>query len=146
MTSNNAVILLKAQTYGPVKKGETLEYKERPYEFPEPGKGEIVVKALYLSADLYMVLIRRPITRLTDRGAKSEMLQSSLILWYTPNPHSVSWPADELRSRSRSANQFTASVSASYTNPTTLNSPRVQSLIQPWIGQSIHTSRVHSRG
>jgi hypothetical protein len=146
MTSNNAVILLKAQTYGPVKKGETLEYKERPYEFPEPGKREIVVKALYLSADPYMVPIRRPITRLTGRGEKSEMLQSSPTLQYSPNPHSASRPADELRSPSKSANQFTVSASASYTNPTTLNSRPVQSLIQPWIGQSIHTSRVHSRG
>jgi hypothetical protein len=55
MTSNNAVILLKAQTYGAIKKGETLVYKERQYEFPEPGSGELIVKALYLSADPYLV-------------------------------------------------------------------------------------------
>jgi hypothetical protein len=84
MTSNNAVILLKGQTYGRVKKGQTLEYKVRPYEFPEPGKGEIIVKALYLSADPYLVVHPRSTTRLTGRGGKSEMPQLNLTLRYPP--------------------------------------------------------------
>jgi hypothetical protein len=83
MTSNNAVILLKGQTYGPVKKGETLEYKERPYEFPEPGKGEIIVKTLYLSVDPYLVATPRSSTRLTRREGKSGMRRRNLILRYS---------------------------------------------------------------
>lgn len=54
-TSNNAVILLKGQTYGDIKEGETLKFEKRPYAFSQLKDGEFVVKALYLSIDPYLV-------------------------------------------------------------------------------------------
>jgi NADPH-dependent curcumin reductase CurA len=54
-TSNNAVILLKGQTYGDIKEGETLKFEKRPYTFGQLKEGEFVVKALYLSIDPYLV-------------------------------------------------------------------------------------------
>ena len=58
MSSNNAVILLKAQTYGEIKKGEALGFVKRPYEFDKLGDGDIVVQTLYLSIDPYIVISR----------------------------------------------------------------------------------------
>lgn len=55
MSSNNAVILLKAQTYGDIKEGEALKFEQRPYEFPELKDGEFIVRAMYLSIDPYLV-------------------------------------------------------------------------------------------
>jgi hypothetical protein len=141
MTSNNAVILLKAQTYGPVKKGETLVYKERPYEFPEPGKGEIIVKALYLSVDPYLVA-NPPSMRLTNRERKSEIRRWNLSPRYPANCQPLQSLADELQSPSKSVTRFTVSGSGSSTNPTTPTFRKAQSLIQPWIGQSTLISRL----
>ena len=55
MASNNAVILLKQQTYGPIIDGETMAFKKRPYEFNELEEGDIVVQTMYLSIDPYLV-------------------------------------------------------------------------------------------
>lgn len=56
MSSNNAVILLKAQTYDEIKKGETLDFIKRPYELDKLEDGDIVVQSMHLSVDPYMVL------------------------------------------------------------------------------------------
>jgi NADPH-dependent curcumin reductase CurA len=58
MLSNNAVILLKGQTYGEIKKGEALDFVKRPYEFDKLEDGDIVVQTMYLSSDPYLVLPR----------------------------------------------------------------------------------------
>lgn len=55
MSSNNAVILLKGQTYGAIKKGETLDFVRRPYGFDKLEEGDIVVQTMYLSIDPYLV-------------------------------------------------------------------------------------------
>lgn len=55
MASNNAVILLKGQTYGDIKEGETMKFEKRPYSFDELTDGEVIVKAMYLSIDPYLV-------------------------------------------------------------------------------------------
>jgi len=55
MSSNNAIIVLKGQTTGPIVKGEALDYVKRPYEFNDLQDGDIVVQAMYLSADPYLV-------------------------------------------------------------------------------------------
>lgn len=55
MSSNNAVILHKAQTYGPIVNGETMEFVKRPYEYNNLQDGDIVVQTMCLSADPYMV-------------------------------------------------------------------------------------------
>lgn len=55
MSSNNAVILKKGHQFGPIKKGETLEFIKRAYDFKDPSDGEIVVQTLYLSIDPYLV-------------------------------------------------------------------------------------------
>jgi len=54
-TSNNAVVLLKGQTHGDIKEGETLKFEKHPYEFTDLKDGDFVVKALYLSSDPYLV-------------------------------------------------------------------------------------------
>jgi hypothetical protein len=56
MSSNNAVILRKAQTYGPIVNGETMELVKRPYEYNDLQDGDIVIQTMCLSADPYMVL------------------------------------------------------------------------------------------
>lgn len=58
MSSNNAVILRKAQTYGPIVNGETMEFVKRPYEYDNLQDGDIVVQTMCLSADPYMVSSR----------------------------------------------------------------------------------------
>ena len=55
MASNNAVILLKGQTYGDIKEGETMKFEKRSYSFDELTDGEVIVKAMYLSIDPYLV-------------------------------------------------------------------------------------------
>jgi hypothetical protein len=55
ISSNNAVILWKAQTFGELKEGETLKFEKRGYEFKKLKQGEFVIKALYLSIDMYLV-------------------------------------------------------------------------------------------
>jgi len=56
MSSNNAIILRKAQTYGPIVNGETMEFVKRPYEYGDLQDGDIIVQTMCLSADPYMVL------------------------------------------------------------------------------------------
>jgi hypothetical protein len=56
MSSNNAVVLLKAQTFGAIVNGETLEFKKCPYEFNGLNDGDVVVQTMCLSADPYVVL------------------------------------------------------------------------------------------
>ena len=89
MSSNNAVILKKAHQFGPIKEGETLEFKKRSYDLKEPGPGEFIVKALYLSIDPYLVL---PKTASTDDSVEesgnptwSPILRCGLsaIYWFT---------------------------------------------------------------
>lgn len=65
MSSNNAVILLKAQTYGDIKEGETMKFEKRPYSFDELKGGEVIVKAMYLSIDPY--LVSTPVIRFPPR-------------------------------------------------------------------------------
>jgi len=55
MSSNNAIIVLKGKTTGPIVKGEVLDYVKRPYEFDNLRDGDIVVQAMYLSVDPYLV-------------------------------------------------------------------------------------------
>ena len=55
MSSNDAVILRKAQTYGPIVKGETMEFVKRPFEYHDLQDGDIVVQTMCLSVDPYMV-------------------------------------------------------------------------------------------
>ena len=63
-TSNNAVVLLKGQTHGDIKEGETLKFEKHPYEFTDLKDGDFVVKALYLSIDPYLVRsLERPSVR-----------------------------------------------------------------------------------
>ena len=49
MSTNNAVILLKAQTYGPIFKGETMDFIKRLYEYNDFQDGDFVVQTLWLS-------------------------------------------------------------------------------------------------
>ena len=55
MSSNNAIIVLKGQSTGPIVKGETLDYVKKPYEFDELQEGDVVVQAMYVSIDPYLV-------------------------------------------------------------------------------------------
>jgi NADPH-dependent curcumin reductase CurA len=56
MTSNNAIILKVANTFGPIIKGQTLTFEHRPCQFPELKDGEFIVQTMYLSVDPYMAL------------------------------------------------------------------------------------------
>jgi NADPH-dependent curcumin reductase CurA len=55
MSSNNAVILREAHTYGKIEEGKTLVFEKRPYDLGELKDGEFVVKTMYLSVDPYLV-------------------------------------------------------------------------------------------
>ena len=79
MSSNNAVILLKAQTYGEIKKGETLDFVKRPYEFDKLEDGDIVVQSMYLSVDPYMVS-----SSFVDTDLKRGKIRDPSIKSYTP--------------------------------------------------------------
>ena len=48
MSSNNAVILRKAQTYGPIVNGETMELVKRPYEYNDLQDGDIAIQTMCL--------------------------------------------------------------------------------------------------
>lgn len=53
MSSNNAIIFLKPPTEYPVE-GEHLKFEKRPYSFPEPKDGQIILENIYSSIDPYM--------------------------------------------------------------------------------------------
>ena len=80
MSSNNAAILRKAQTYGPIVNGETMEFVERPYEYNDLQDGDIVIQTMCLSADPYMVFYPTSSMLIFQRGK----IRDPSIKSYTP--------------------------------------------------------------
>ena len=93
MSSNNAVILLKAQTYGAIVNGETMEFVKRPYEYNDLQDGDIVIQTMCLSADPYMVL--RPTSSMLtlQRGKiRDPSIKSYTPVWLSPIAQLMSRP------------------------------------------------------
>jgi NADPH-dependent curcumin reductase CurA len=129
MSSNNAVILLKGQTYGAIKKGETLDFVKQPYNFDILEDGDIVIQTLYLSIDPYLVHLRKNVFDLKRGKIRDESIKSYSPVYRTCNATD--------RSHSRLENRYSHSGLEEYISQRTPNSKKAKLSMEHWIGQSI---------